>query len=119
MNADLKRELIVKTAMEVLQNVMPTNIVENLQKFNEEEDDDDIADSADDLDEDRFFFQLKNRYQLNNQENLNFTSNTEQTDKNDSLTYFEIVEQEMMQSLPVTKESIGVRKMDKFSFVTN
>lgn len=117
MNEDLKRELIVKTALEVLQNVMSTNIVDNLEKFYEEEKNEDIDESADDLDDDRFFHELTNHY---NQQSQISTSNIEHIDKNDSLTYFEIVEQEMMVSLPVTKESVGVGRTSiriKFSLV--
>lgn len=100
----VKRELIVKSALEVIENVMPTNILENLKQF-EDDEEEDIGKTADDLDEDRFFHEFRNHH---NDEILNLTSGTEPADNNDSLTYFEIVEQEMMKKMPVTKETIEV-----------
>lgn len=105
----VKKELIVKTALELLQNVLPTNITENLEKLVGS---DEANGFDDDMDETRFIYE-KLSTQFNNDESV-FQSIMEpmvcidQIDPNASLTYFEIVEQEMMQSLPVTKENITV-----------
>lgn len=110
MNTRMRKELIVKSALDVLQHILPTNIMENLDRLNEEED---SINNSDDLDEERFIYeQLAKRIPRD----LRPTTETEfkpviktETVDSSSLTYFEIVEQEMMQSLPVTKENIEVR----------
>lgn len=109
MDNRVKKELIVKTALELLQNVLPTNITENLEKLGES---DEPNGFVDDMDEARFIYE-KLSPQFNNDESV-FEPIIEpvvcitQIDPNASLTYFEIVEQEMMLSLPVTKENITV-----------
>lgn len=109
MDNRVKKELIVKTALELLQNVLPTNITENLEKLGES---DEPNGFVDDMDEARFIYE-KLSPQFNNDESV-FQPMIEpvvcitQIDPNASLTYFEIVEQEMMLSLPVTKENITV-----------
>lgn len=106
MNTQFRKELIVKSALDVLQNILPTNIMENLERLNEEEDS--INMSPDDLDEERFIYEhLAKRIKPTAEAEFKPVVKTETVD-NSSLTYFEIVEQEMMQSLPVTKENIKV-----------
>lgn len=100
MDRKARRELIVKSALEVLENVMPTNIMQSLDRLEDEEE---FNENQNDLDEDRFFFE---KISQNREEASNIIPKIELD--NDSLTYFEIVEQEMMQSLPVCKETIGV-----------
>lgn len=109
MNNPVQKKLIVKMALEALQNVLPTNIMGNLEKFDEDDDSDTISDE---LDEERFIYRKLSKSE-NNGEPVNESfveplENVSQIDPNASLTYFEIVEQEMMQSLPVTKENITV-----------
>lgn len=100
MAEQITRELIAKSTLEMLQNVLPTNIMANVKNF----DVDDDSSYDDGLDEERFFFE-------NIASNLAPTAeqpSPQPVDHNRSLTYFEIVEQEMMQSLPVTKENLEV-----------
>lgn len=109
MDRQLQRELIVKNALEVLQNVLPTNIMENLERLDGEDDSDG---TPNDLDEDRFFYEYlakKSQTETKTQppQMPQIIPKAEPMD-NDSLTYFEIVEQEMMQSLPITKYNIEV-----------
>lgn len=102
MDRRVRWELIVKNALEVLQNVLPTNIMDNLDRLDDDEDEQD--DTPEDLDEDRFFHEY-----FTAQNHPTITAIKPETlDTNDSLTYFEIVEQEMMESLPITKENIEV-----------
>lgn len=119
-------ELIVKTTVELLQNVLPTNIMANQEQM-EDGSTSDTNEFLNDSDEDRFIFE-----QLSKQRNqskvestpaetmaqaaagsqfdgeLEFMDSGEQIDNNSSLTYYDIVEQEMMQSFPVTKDNIMV-----------
>ncbi|XP_055297940.1 uncharacterized protein LOC129566214 [Sitodiplosis mosellana] len=104
MNRQVKRELIIKNALEVLQNVLPTNIMENFERLDEE--DENSGETPDDLDEDRFFYEY-----LTAQQTPKIIPKTKPVDNNDSLTYFEIVEQEMMLSLPITKYNIELLKL--------
>lgn len=104
---EMSRELIVKTALELIQNIMPTNIVENLERLGAE---DESNENSDDLDEDRFFYRMISQ----NQEPTPDLAPKIEPVENDSLTYFEIVEQEMMQSLPITKETVGVCNSTEF-----
>lgn len=126
MNKRARRELIVKTTLEVLQNVLPTNIMENLDKLNADDDSDDFTDN---LDEEKFFYEQLVR-KVPNEPEVPIVSNelsassvskqpkhskrpknvasTEPVDNNASLTYFDIVEQEMILSLPVTKANLEV-----------
>lgn len=98
---DRRRELIIRNALEVLQSALPTNIMENLKRL--DADDNEHCDGTpNDLDEDRFF------YSYLSSQTPYITSKLELMENNDSLTYFEIVEQEMMLSLPVTKYNIEV-----------
>lgn len=98
---DRRRELIIRNTLEVLQSVLPTNIMENLKRL--DADDNEHCDGTpNDLDEDRFF------YNYLSAQTPNITPKLEPMENNDSLTYFEIVEQEMMLSLPVTKYNIEV-----------
>lgn len=129
-----KNELIVKTTLELLQNVLPTNIMANLDQL----DGDSTSDTNEflnDSDEDRFIFeQLSKQWNQSKAEPTpaeavtqaatqaaaglqepqfdgsepEFIDSGDQIDNNSSLTYYEIVEQEMMQSLPVTKDNITV-----------
>lgn len=123
MNKRARRELIVKTTLDVLQNVLPTNIMENLDKMNADEDSDEFID---DLDEERFIYEklVRKVPVVSNEPNEpnvssvskkpkhskvpNVVASTEPVDNNASLTYFEIVEQEMILSLPVTKANVEV-----------
>lgn len=112
MQSQLRKELIVKSTLDILQNILPTNIMENLDRLNEEEDSTRISDV---LDEEKFFYGL-----LTKRKKLELPAESEPTAKrkivslakndvlDNSLTYFDIVEQEMMQSLPVTRENIEV-----------
>lgn len=109
MDKQVQKDLIVKNALEVLQNVLPTNIMENLERLGDE---DDSNGTPDDLDEDRFFYEYlakktQTQPQTQSPQIPKIISKAEPVD-NDSLTYFEIVEQEMMLSLPVTKYNIEV-----------
>lgn len=137
-NRAQKNELIVKTTLELLQNVLPTNIMANLEQLDASSNGDAIE-FANDLDEDRFFFEQfsKKRNQPNAESTIDESTPTEaeeapavatasgfqepqfvagsefndsgdQADNNSSLTYYEIVEQEIMKSLPITKENIKV-----------
>lgn len=103
MDRNIQKELIIKTALEMLQNVLPTNIMENLEKLDP---DDESKETSDDLDEERFIFQQLTRKVIRiepvDEPNL------EPIDPNASITYFQIVEQEMMQSLPVSRENVTV-----------
>lgn len=128
-NEAQKNELIVKTTLELLQNVLPTNIMVNLDQLDGGSTSD-TNEFVNDSDEDRFIFE-----QLSKQRNQTkvestpakamtqaatgfqesqfdgepeFIASGEQIDSNSSLTYYEIVEQEMMQSLPVTMDNITV-----------
>lgn len=112
MDRQAKRELIIKNALEALQNVLPTKILTNFDQFDEEAENSD--ETSDDLDEDRFFFKHLIAEQANQPSKI---PKTEPIDHNDSLTYFEIVEQEMMESLPVTKHNIEVISTFLLSFV--
>lgn len=126
--------LIVKTTLELLQHVLPTNIMVNLEQM-EANSNGDTAESANDLDEDRFLFE---RFSKNwnakptsaegaaaaaageFQEpqfvaGSDFDESGEQVDNNLSLTYYEIVEQEMMKTLPVTPKNITVFISSDFS----
>lgn len=141
----VKNELIVKTTLELLQNVLPTNIMSNLDQLDGISDSD-PGDFTSDLDEERFFFEkfVQNQSQSNTTESTDelkeaatttiadaevtyeaaavdatfhepqfvavseFNGNGERIDNNSSLTYFEIVEQEMMQSIPVASQNISV-----------
>lgn len=112
MQSQLRKELIVKTTLDILQNILPTNIMENLDRLNEEED---STCNTDVLDEDRFFYEhltKRKKLELPAKSEPTKKTKTESLAKNDaldnSLTYFDIVEQEMMQSLPVTRENIEV-----------
>lgn len=103
MDKQVLKKLVVKTTLEVLQNVLPTNIMESLERLDEV---DDSNEASDDLEEDRFFYE----YSIA-QSDIPKTSKIIPRDEpaeSDSLTYFEIVEQEMMLSLPVTKYNIEV-----------
>lgn len=140
----VKNELIVKTTLELLQNVLPTNIMTNFEQLDAASDSD-VSEFANDLDEDRFFFEkfVQNWDQATAAATVDaeataemsplqesqfvavpeFNGNGERIDNNSSLTYFEIVEQEMMQSLPATSENISVgsifviiKSFSRFSF---
>lgn len=121
MDTQLQKELIVKNALEVLQNVLPTNIMENLERLDAE---DDSNRAPDDMDEDRFFYEYlatKTQTETLTQpvQMPQIVPKAEPLD-NDSLTYFEIVEQEMMQSLPVTKYNIEVwQSTSQFDYFCN
>lgn len=124
-NEAQKNELIVKTTLELLQNVLPTNIMANLDQLDAGSTSD-PNEFANDSDEDRFIFeQLSKQRNQSNAESTQaegaagihesqssgepeFIDSGEQIDNNSSLTYYDIVEQEMMQSLPVTKDNIMV-----------
>lgn len=103
MDKNIQKELIIKTALEVLQNVLPTNIMENIEKL---DGDDESKETSDDMDEERFIFEQLTR-KVDQIEPVD-EPNLEPIDPNASLTYFEIVEQEMMQSLPVSTENVTV-----------
>lgn len=109
MNNQVRKKLIFQMALEVLQNVLPTNIMENLEKF---DDDNESNNFTDDLDEEHFIHQVS-LARVNNDESvidpfIEPLVIVNQFEPNASLTYFEIVEQEMLQSLPVTKDNITV-----------
>lgn len=120
MDGNTKRELIIKTTLEMIQNVLPTNIVANLERMDACSEPSELLD---DFEEDRFFYeQLTNKVQtiapaepiedVSPVEFVELAKESNATDPLDttaSLTYFEIVEQEMMLSLPVTKENVSVR----------
>lgn len=103
MDEELQKELIIKNVLEVLQNVMPTNIMDNLDKLDVDEEDG--GDRSNDLDEDRFFYEFFTAQTAT----PNMVVKKESNDNTESLTYFQIVEQEMAESLPVTKYNIEVR----------
>lgn len=117
-------ELIAKTTLELLQSVLPTNIMTNLEQLDagiESEFTNDL-----DVDTDRLLFEHFLRLRTQPMDKSQATTapyafqephfvavselndNGEQNDNNSSLTYFEIVEQEMMRSVPVTKDNIMV-----------
>lgn len=128
-NQAQKHELIVKTTLELLQNVLPTNIMTNLEQLDGGSNSD-ANEFVDDLDEDRFIFeQLSKKWNRFNEVSKpakaegrttaafqespfdagsEFNGSDVHIDNSSSLTYYEIVEQEMMQSLPVTKDNILV-----------
>lgn len=128
-NQAQKHELIVKTTLELLQNVLPTNIMTNLEQLDAGSNSD-ANEFVDDLDEDRFIFeQLSKKWNRFNEVSKpakaeggttaafqespidaasEFNGSDVHIDNSSSLTYYEIVEQEMMQSLPVTKDNILV-----------
>lgn len=143
-NGAQTKELIVKTTLELLQNVLPTNIMGNLEQLDAggggSSSNGDSTDFVNDADEDRFLYEKF--WKQENQPMDQSTSEAaegggegeasgsaaagdelyepqfvsvseyndygEQVENNSSLTYYEIVEQEMMQSLPVTKDNLTV-----------
>lgn len=141
-NEAQRNELIVKTTLELLQNVLPTNIMANLDQLDAGSTSD-TNEFVNDSDEDRFIFeQLSKQRNQSKAESTSATTTTttqaadgfqesqfnieheyidsgEQTDNNASLTYYEIVEQEMMQSLPVTMDNIMVRIVEYISWNLN
>lgn len=111
MDRRIEKEMIVKSTLGVLQNFLPTNIMRNLDRLNEDED---SVSPSDDLNEDRFIYERLTAEvppKLNSNESSADLEPIVKTEpaENGSLTYFEIVEQEMMRSLPVTRENIEVR----------
>lgn len=123
----LTNEFIVKTTLELLQNVLPTNIMSNLEQL-EANGNSDPIDLAIDLDAERFFFEQLVRKrsrqpiaeQLLQEPHFTAVSESEELiDGNSSLTYFEIAEQEMMESLPVTRDNILVWKFRGLWFFYN
>lgn len=135
------KEIIVKTTLELLQNVLPTNIMSNFEQLDAISGSDG-GEFGNDLDEERFFFKhiLQNANQSTEESAAaptstadaeatesfqepqfvavpEFHENGEQIDNNSSLTYFEIVEQEMMQSIPVTDKNLEVKAISCAIFV--
>ncbi|XP_031627836.1 uncharacterized protein LOC116343754 [Contarinia nasturtii] len=105
MDRQILRELVVKNALEVLQNVLPTNITEQLERLDADEEEGD--DRSNDLDEDRFFYE----FFTSQTETPKIVVKQETNESNESLTYFQIVEQEMMEALPITKYNMDLLKL--------
>lgn len=112
MDCKTRNELIAKTALELIQNVLPTNIMSNLDLLDGQYIDSDSF--SDDFDETKFIqCHLMNKTPIANSlmeaSGSKEDNSSRSLDNSESLTYFEIVEQEMMSDLCVTADNIKVK----------
>lgn len=117
MDKKLQNSLILNAAIEVIQNVMPTNILNPLNVFNDDYETQKTQESPDDLEDDKF---LHERFLLQfckpavrddtpqpTEPPILPQDGMEIDEKNDSLTYYDIIEREMTSN--ISDENIKVK----------
>lgn len=103
MSNTTKKEILVGAVGELLQNLLPTQILSTLDTFdiNNEE----IQPAANDLEDEKFIQEL---LLANRKSTIASHYPDEIHDHNRSLTYYDIIEEEMLSSLTVSKQNIQV-----------
>lgn len=106
MDTATKRKLLIGTIGEMVQQFLPTKILDTLETLNENVGNNE---TANDLEEEKFIQELllANR-QCETTSNIDLTEDCESVQNAESLTYYDIIEQEILSSLIVSKRNIRV-----------
>lgn len=111
MSIRTKKEILIGAVAELVQQLLPTQILSTLDTFdiNNEE----IQPTANDLEDEKFIQEL---LLANRKPSTASNCPDEILDHNRSLTYYDIIEEEMLSSLTVSKQNIQVNHSFGYHF---